>query len=384
MYVNEGHRLGRDTARDLAGIADFVCAHCREPDSGIWEVRARPRHHTQSKAMCWVALDRAMRMANMGRLPAKHAERWSTEAAEIRRFIDEHCWSAKKGSDVWYAGAKELDASLLLMAIMRYDAPDSPRLRGTVDAVRRELASGALLYRYTGDDGLAGREGAFACCSFWLAEALAIAERRKDAGDLMDELLRLANDVGLYAEEMEPRTHEFLGNFPQGLVHLGTAWTDDRSRARVIGSALHFVAGLVFSLVYLCGLSGAGPCRMGARDALWPRARALRGHHAGQRTAACGSSENGDIDQRREFLTTTGTARLHASELRARDSGGHHPRPPRIRGHRGRVHRRRITMTGVRVTTELWARASCDENGALGVAEYSLGDAAKQEALDSA
>lgn len=220
MYVNEGHRLGRDTARDLAGIADFVCAHWREPDSGIWEVRARPRHHTQSKAMCWVALDRAMRMANMGRLPAKHAERWSTEAAEIRRFIDEHCWSAKKGSDVWYAGAKELDASLLLMAIMRYDAPDSPRLRGTVDAVRRELASGALLYRYTGDDGLAGREGAFACCSFWLAEALAIAERRKDAGDLMDELLRLANDVGLYAEEMEPRTHEFLGNFPQGLVHL--------------------------------------------------------------------------------------------------------------------------------------------------------------------
>lgn len=220
VYVNEGHRLGRDTARDLAGIADFVCAHWREPDSGIWEVRARPRHHTQSKAMCWVALDRAMRMANMGRLPAKHAERWSTEAAEIRRFIDEHCWSAKKGSYVWYAGAKELDASLLLMAIMRYDAPDSPRLRGTVDTVRRELASGALLYRYTGDDGLAGREGAFACCSFWLAEALAIAERRKDAGDLMDELLRLANDVGLYAEEMEPRTHEFLGNFPQGLVHL--------------------------------------------------------------------------------------------------------------------------------------------------------------------
>ena len=220
VYVNGGHRLDRDTARDLARIADFVCAHWREPDSGIWEVRAPSRHHTQSKAMCWVALDRALRMANIGWLPARHASRWSTEAAEIRRFIDEHCWSSKKKSYVWYAGAEELDASLLLMAIMRYDAPNSSRLRGTIDAVRRELASGALLYRYTGDDGIVGGEGTFVCCSFWLAEALAISDRRKEAGDLMDELLRLANDVGLYAEEIEPHAYDFLGNFPQGLVHL--------------------------------------------------------------------------------------------------------------------------------------------------------------------
>lgn len=220
VYVDAGHRLDRDTARDLASIADFVCAHWREPDSGIWEVRARPRHHTQSKAMCWVALDRAMRMADLGRLPARHAGRWRAEAAEIRRFIDARCWSAKKGSYVWYAGAEELDASLLLMAIMHYDAPDSRRLRSTIDAVRRELASGALLHRYTGHDGIAGGEGAFACCSFWLAEALAISKRTQDAAELMDELVRLANDVGLYAEEIEPRTHAFLGNFPQGLVHL--------------------------------------------------------------------------------------------------------------------------------------------------------------------
>jgi GH15 family glucan-1,4-alpha-glucosidase len=220
VYVDAGHRLDRDTARDLASIADFVCAHWREPDSGIWEVRARPRHHTQSKAMCWVALDRAMRMADLGRLPARHAGRWRAEAAEIRRFIDERCWSATKGSYVWYAGAEELDASILLMAIMHYDTPDSPRLRSTIDVVRRELASGALLHRYTGHDGIAGGEGAFACCSFWLAEALAISKRTQDAGELMDALVRLANDVGLYAEEIEPRTHAFLGNFPQGLVHL--------------------------------------------------------------------------------------------------------------------------------------------------------------------
>jgi GH15 family glucan-1,4-alpha-glucosidase len=156
----------------------------------------------------------------MGRLPARRAARWSAEAAAIRRFIEECCWSPGKGSYVWYAGSDDLDASLLLMAIMRYDAPDSPRLQGTLDAVRRELSAGPLLYRYTGEDGIAGREGAFVCCAFWLAEALALAGRRAEAASLMDDLLRLANDVGLYAEEIAPRTGDFLGNFPQGLVHL--------------------------------------------------------------------------------------------------------------------------------------------------------------------
>ena len=219
-YATSGHQLGRESARDLASIADFVCRHWREPDSGIWEVRAAPRHHTQSKAMCWVALDRAVRMARMRWLPGQHLERWTTEAAQIRRFIDERCWSEAKQSYVWYAGSDQLDASLLLMAIMRYDPPDSPRLRGTVEAVWRELASGPLLYRYTGDDGIAGGEGAFVCCAFWLAEALAIAGRREEATALFEELLGLANDVGLYAEEIAPGTHEFLGTFPQGLVHL--------------------------------------------------------------------------------------------------------------------------------------------------------------------
>ena len=106
------------------------------------------------------------------------------------------------------------------MAIMRYDAPDAPRLRATLDAVRRELASGPLLRRYTGDDGIAGGEGAFVCCSFWLVEALAIAGRSDEAEELMHALVGLANDVGLYAEEIAPGTHDFLGNFPQGLVHL--------------------------------------------------------------------------------------------------------------------------------------------------------------------
>jgi GH15 family glucan-1,4-alpha-glucosidase len=201
-------------------MADFVCAQWKNRDSGIWEVRATPRHYTQSKAMCWVALDRAKRLADAGHLPRRHATRWASAAAMIRQFIEERCWSDTKRSYVWYAGSDALDASLLLLPIMRYETLDSLRMSATIDAIRRELGRGPLLHRYTGEDGMAGAEGAFICCSFWLAEALAIAGRRREAEELMDELIRLANDVGLYAEEIDPGSAAFLGNFPQGLVHL--------------------------------------------------------------------------------------------------------------------------------------------------------------------
>jgi len=220
QFARKGHTRRLGTGGHVANIADFVCDHWREPDSGIWEERAEPRHHTQSKAMCWVALDRALALARAGLVPSGHADRWTREAAAIRQFIDVRCWSARKQSYVGYAGTEHLDASLLLLAIERYEEPDSPRLRATIDAVRRELGVGPLVRRYTGDDGLAGGEGAFTCCSFWLVEALGITGQRKEAERLMADLLALGNDVGLYAEEVEMGTGDFLGNFPQGLVHL--------------------------------------------------------------------------------------------------------------------------------------------------------------------
>ncbi len=119
-----------------------------------------------------------------------------------------------------FAGGEELDASLLMMAIARYHEPGHPRMLATIDAVRAHLGTGPFLYRYTGDDGLASREGAFLCCSFWLVEALALSGRRDEAAELMEKLLGFANDVGLFAEEVDPATGELLGNFPQGLVHL--------------------------------------------------------------------------------------------------------------------------------------------------------------------
>jgi GH15 family glucan-1,4-alpha-glucosidase len=220
VYAQAGGRLDRETGRRLAGIADLVCRIWRQPDSGIWEVRSRPAHFTHSKMLCWVALDRALRLADAGHLPRSHASAWRREALAIREFIETHCWSERLGSYTRQAGGEELDASLLLGVLFGYDAPDPGRLASMIDALRRELGRGPLILRYSGDDGLGGSEGAFLCCSFWLADALARIGRLDEAADLMEQLVPLASDVGLYAEEIDPHTGELLGNIPQGLVHL--------------------------------------------------------------------------------------------------------------------------------------------------------------------
>jgi GH15 family glucan-1,4-alpha-glucosidase len=164
--------------------------------------------------MCAVALDRACELAKRGVLPSKHVDRWEHEQARIREFVETRCYSDAKASYVRSAGEEELDASLLLAVLADYDDAASPRLLGTVDAVRRELGRGPLVYRW-GDE-----PGAFLTCSFWLADAYARQGRPEQAGTLIDELIGLANDLGLYAEELKSETGEFLGNFPQGLTHL--------------------------------------------------------------------------------------------------------------------------------------------------------------------
>jgi GH15 family glucan-1,4-alpha-glucosidase len=170
--------------------------------------------------MCAVALERAADLAEAGHLPAKQLERWRAESERVREFVETRCWSEERASYMRAAGDDTLDASLLLAVLAGYDQADSPRLRGTVDAVRHELSDGALVRRYVGHDGLAGEDGAFVACSFWLAEALARQGRVVEATELMDELVALGNDVGLYSEEIDPGTGDFLGNFPQGLSHL--------------------------------------------------------------------------------------------------------------------------------------------------------------------
>jgi GH15 family glucan-1,4-alpha-glucosidase len=220
LYVRAGNALDRDVARRFARIADHICANWRQQDAGIWEVRSEPLHFTQSKMLCAVALDRATELARRQFVPAKNIDRWRKEHKTICDYVGRECWSEDKQSYVRFAGADELDASLLLGVLHGYAARDDRRMRKTVDAITRELTNGPLLRRYIGEDGLAGVEGSFLACSFWLAEALARTGRGDAASELMEQLLTLANDVGLYSEEIDPSTGEFLGNMPQGLSHL--------------------------------------------------------------------------------------------------------------------------------------------------------------------
>ena len=303
IYTEDGGRLDRETGRRLAGIADLVCRIWRQPDSGIWEVRSQALHFTHSKMMCWVALDRALRLRDGGHVPSRHASTWRRERLAIREFIETRCWSQRLGSYTRHAGGEELDASLLLGVLLGYESPDPGRLTATVDALRRDLGRGPLLSRYSGEDGLRGAEGAFLCCSFWLADALARIGRLDEATELMEQLLSLANDVGLYAEELDPRHQRAVGQHPSGpgapRAHqrrcldrqgrrrmsiwgalaggfvgtlvlttalrtanelgltrvdlpflLGTAVTRDRARAKALGYLLHLAAGEVFALVY--------------------------------------------------------------------------------------------------------------------------------------
>jgi len=221
LYARGGeHRLDGDTGTRVAEMADHVCSIWRQPDAGIWEVRDEPRHFTHSKVMCWVALDRAIRLAEEDDVPRAHVSRWKREAAAIVEFVESQCWSEARQSFVQYAGGNTVDASLLMLSLMGYGGERNSRVLATVDAVARDLQRGPFVYRYLNDDGLPGSEGCFLNCSFWLAGALARAGKVADAHALMTDLLSRANDVGLYAEEIEPETGAFLGNFPQALVHL--------------------------------------------------------------------------------------------------------------------------------------------------------------------
>jgi GH15 family glucan-1,4-alpha-glucosidase len=220
LYCEAGQHIDADIGKRLAAVADLVCRLWREPDSGIWEVRSAPAHFTHSKMMCWVALDRAVRLADRDAVPRHRRAHWCRQADEISDFIEQRCFSEQRRSYVRTTGSDELDASVLLGLLSGYGEPGSARWGRTVESIRLELGHGPYVYRYTGEDGLSGGEGAFVSCSFWLAEALARVGRVADASALMNDLVALGNDVGLYAEELDQGTAAFLGNLPQGLSHL--------------------------------------------------------------------------------------------------------------------------------------------------------------------
>jgi GH15 family glucan-1,4-alpha-glucosidase len=213
LYVDYGHVLDTETGHMLAGLADRACDAWRHRDAGLWELERR-EHYTSSKLSCWQALRCAFHLARMGQIPGDPS-RWAAEAERIRRWVQERCWSEARGAFVWYPGTDELDTSILLHAGSGFDV--GPRMSSTIDALRAELGSGPLLHRYSGAQK---EEGAFVASSFWAVSALHAVGRTGEARALMDELVPLANDVGVLAEMIDPADGAFLGNLPQGLSHL--------------------------------------------------------------------------------------------------------------------------------------------------------------------
>jgi GH15 family glucan-1,4-alpha-glucosidase len=220
-YVDEGNALDAASQDVLVSVLETLAATWRDPDCGFWEIRGRARHYTHSKLSAQIAFDRALRLARAGALPNHGAPRWARELDESQSFVESRCWSDALAAYRFYADEDKLDTTTLLAYRRRVPQRTTERLESTIAAVRRELgAGGPLLYRHS--EAL-GQEGAFVASSFWLADALARAERLDEAADVMDATLALGNDVGLYSEEIDPATKEFLGNFPQGLSHLALA-----------------------------------------------------------------------------------------------------------------------------------------------------------------
>ncbi|GAA4737363.1 glycoside hydrolase family 15 protein [Modestobacter marinus] len=213
LYVEHGNVLDAHTGRLLAGIADLACDRWRSKDSGMWELPEH-RHYTTSKLGCWMALTKAVELAESGQVPGDDA-RWRSEAEHIRAWVEENCWSEERGAYVWYSGTDQLDASIVLHAISGFDRGE--RMSRTLDALRAELGAGPHLYRFT---GAAKEEGVFLACSFWLVSALTLCGRVDEARDLMEELMSTPNDVGLLTEMLDPATGDLLGNLPQALSHL--------------------------------------------------------------------------------------------------------------------------------------------------------------------
>jgi alpha,alpha-trehalase len=223
------------TQRFLIAAADTAASRWKEKDQGIWEIRGEPRDFLYSKLQCWAALERAIDIAPQ--LGAQHrVEGWAVTRDEIRAAIMEQGWNEKAGAFTQAFGSEDLDASNLMLAITGFLPGDDPRMKATIDATAARLTDErGLVYRYLAHDGLAGEEGTFLLCTFWLAQAQALAGELDQATATFERAVAAINDVGLLAEEVDVPSGEMIGNFPQAFSHIGlinAAWAISQARER--------------------------------------------------------------------------------------------------------------------------------------------------------
>jgi GH15 family glucan-1,4-alpha-glucosidase len=228
------------TQQFLAAAADAAASRWNEKDQGIWEIRGEPRDFLYSKLMCWVALARAIDLAPQLGAGDRTGE-WAAARDEIRAAILERGWNERAGAFTQAFGSQDLDASSLMLAITGFLPGDDPRMKATVDAIAARLTDQrGLVYRYLAHDGLAGEEGTFLLCTFWLAHAQALAGELDQATATFERAVAAINDVGLLAEEVDPGSGEMIGNFPQAFSHIGlinAAWAIAQTQERSLTAA---------------------------------------------------------------------------------------------------------------------------------------------------
>ncbi len=223
LYNKYGSPISYDLWGNLARLLDYVCANWERPDDGIWEVHGGRRHFVYSKVMCWVALDRGLRLADKRSFPADRTT-WLAVRDRIYREVMDRGWNRDLSAFVQEYESDTLDASALLLPLVFFLSPTDPRMLATLDRTLARLVSDSFVYRYepgrAARDGLPGEEGTFSLCTFWLVEALTRAGRLTEARLIFEKMLSYANHLGLYAEELS-LTGEHLGNLPQALTHIG-------------------------------------------------------------------------------------------------------------------------------------------------------------------
>jgi GH15 family glucan-1,4-alpha-glucosidase len=231
-----------ETRRFLAACADTAAVRWHDRDQGIWEVRGEPQHFLYSKVMCWVALDRAIALADQLHAQDRVAD-WKRARDEIAEVVLERGWNEEAGAFTQYFGSTALDASNLMLPIVGFLPATDPRMIATIDAIAERLTDErGLVYRYRteeGVDGLAGEEGTFLLCTFWLAQALALSGQVDRAREVFDRAAAYVTDLGLLAEEVDAGTGELLGNFPQAFSHIGlvnAAWAIDQANQAAAGT----------------------------------------------------------------------------------------------------------------------------------------------------
>jgi len=222
LVNKHGEAISHEGWKHTVEVVDQVCETWQQEDVGIWEMRGEPYHFLHSRLMCWVAVDRAIRLASKRSLPAPFA-RWDQTRQAIYTDIWSNFWNEERGHFVQHIGGTGLDGSMLLMPLVRFVSAKDPRWIATLEAIEKTLVRAGMVYRYRNDDsqidGLPGTEGAFAACSFWYVECLARAGQVEKAHLEFEQLLKYANPLGLYAEEFDSHARH-LGNTPQALTHL--------------------------------------------------------------------------------------------------------------------------------------------------------------------